>query len=420
MLWPVSTRIDDEGRVLVGGVHLVEIADQHGSPCLVVDAEDVRGRCRTYRSALPDTGITYAAGTLLSRALARYVDEAGLGIGVGSAAELTTALAAGVGHAHLLVHGAALPPAELAAAVRARVGLVVLESPATLRCVAAQTDHLQPVLLRVSATVTAGGDPTAVGTGVGVSLSGGQVTRAAAQVIDQPRHSLRGLHLHLGGRITSVGRYRAALTSLLHAAVAVRDTHGIVLAQLHLGGGQAVPTAADRSVLNLTALSEVLAETSTRVCAERSLPTPRVVLEPGRGVVERAGVTLLRVLAVRDNPDSSRTATVDGTTGPDPRTGLPGSHDVALVSRPPSGPQVRTTVLGRSRAPGDVVTLDAALPADLRPGDLVAAAGTGAGLACAAACSVTGRPPVVAVDRGVVSVLLHGDDTAGLLARDGG
>lgn len=401
-LWPATTHVDDDGRVRVGGVSLAEVADEHGTPSLVLDAEDVRGRCRTYRAALPATRTTYAAGALLTPEVARWVGEGGLDVGVTSAAELATALAGGVDPARVLVHGAALPPAELAAAVRARVGLVVLDSPAALRCLAAQSDHRQPVLLRVRPALVPGGDPT--GPGVGVALAG--VTAAVGRVLGQPRLDLRGLHVHLGGRVAGVARYRTALDRLLHAAADVRDALGVAVAELHLGGGQAVPTAADESALDLTALAEALADTTARVCAARALPAPQVVLEPGRGVVERAGVSLLRVLAVRDDPGGRRTATVDGPTGPDPRTGLPGRHAVALVNRRPTGPQAPTTVLARSRAPGDVVAVDAALPVDLRPGDLLAAAGTGAGLVGAAACSVTGRPTVVAVDDGLAVLLL--------------
>jgi diaminopimelate decarboxylase len=52
-LWPLTTRVDVEGRLCVGGVALSEIADQYGTPAYILDEADFRYRIRRYRAALP-------------------------------------------------------------------------------------------------------------------------------------------------------------------------------------------------------------------------------------------------------------------------------------------------------------------------------------------------------------------------------
>jgi diaminopimelate decarboxylase len=61
------------------------------------------------------------------------------------------------------------------------------------------------------------------------------------------------------------------------------------------------------------------------------------------------------------------------------------------------------------------------LPSDLRPGDLLAVAGTGAyHHALASNYHLTGRPALLAVRDGKVSTLVRRETVDDLLARDGG
>lgn len=58
--WPDTAGSGCDGEVSVGGVRLSELAGWFGTPLSVPDTEQVRRRCRTYRSAVPDADIAYA------------------------------------------------------------------------------------------------------------------------------------------------------------------------------------------------------------------------------------------------------------------------------------------------------------------------------------------------------------------------
>ena len=70
---------------------------------------------------------------------------------------------------------------------------------------------------------------------------------------------------------------------------------------------------------------------------------------------------------------------------------------------------------------GDVLAVDVPLPADTRPGDLLAVPGTGAyNHSMASSYNMVGRPPVVAVRDGAARLLVRRETDSDLLVRDVG
>src|SRR6476620_9419785 len=86
-IWPLTTSVDDLGRLCVGDVPLTDIADEFRTPTYVLDESDFRRRLQSYRTALRDVEIRYAAKSLLTTDVARWVAE-GAGVDVSSAGEL--------------------------------------------------------------------------------------------------------------------------------------------------------------------------------------------------------------------------------------------------------------------------------------------------------------------------------------------
>src|SRR5215467_508363 len=90
-LWPSSTHYIPGGDLSVGGASLVGVAAQYGTPSYVLDLAEFRARCVTYRQAFHGADVAYAGKALLTRAVARIVDDEGLGLDVCSAGELAVA-----------------------------------------------------------------------------------------------------------------------------------------------------------------------------------------------------------------------------------------------------------------------------------------------------------------------------------------
>jgi diaminopimelate decarboxylase len=361
-VWPMTTHTDDLGRLCVGGVALTEIADEFGTPTYVIDEADFRHGARRYREALSDVEVVYAAKALLTIAIARWVADAGCGIEVCSAGELATALAGGIDPARVVWNGNATTHDDLAEAVAAGVGRIVVDSPVEIAYLAGLVRHPQRVLARLTPDI----DPA----------------ETMRHVMAAPMLELVGLHCQAGPRATG------AVGQLIAAMADFRARHNVILSEVNIC-----------CALRPDELG-VLDDALESACASERFPRPRLVVEPGRAVSARAGVTLCRVCAVTPRADGTAIIAVDGDPGVGPA--------ITLANRHSLGPSRLSTLVARNSEFG----IDIELPADIHPGDLLAVAGTGS--------TLVGGPPLVAVrDRGTRE-LIRRQTTADLLARDRG
>ncbi|OBI54733.1 diaminopimelate decarboxylase [Mycobacterium sp. E796] len=425
-IWPVDTHSDEEGRLCVGGVPLADIADEFGTPTYVIDEADFRLRARRYRKALRDVRVVYAGKSLLTTAVARWAREEGLGVDVCSAGELATALVGGVDPARIVMHGNAKSPAELREAVRVGVGRIVVDSCIEIAYLAGLARRRQPVLIRVTPDIDIHGH-RAVTTGIsdqkfGFTLAGDHASDAAKRVLAHPILDLVGLHCHIGSQVTDPALYGEAIRRMIAAMADIRAQHGVVLTELNIGGGHAIPYIPGDRELDLDELSRVIEDALDEACAAEHFPRPRIVVEPGRAISGRAGVTLYRVCSVKTQPGGRTFVAVDGGMSDNPRVSLYGAqYTVTLANRHPLGARLRVTVAGRHCEAGDEIARDIELPADLHPGDLLAVACTGAyHHSMASNYNLVGRPPLVAVNDGRVRTLVRRETVADLLARDCG
>src|SRR5205807_5974291 len=185
------------------------------------------------------------------------------------------------------------------AAVRVGVGRIVLDSCieiADLAGLAEQSSSGQRVLIRVTPGIDIHGHH-AVTTGIsdqkfGFALEGSQAADAVARVLAHPNLNLIGLHCHIGSQVTDPALYGEAIRRMLAAMADIRARHGIILTELNIGGGHAIPYLAGDPELNVDELARVLDEALEAACAAEHFPRPVIVVEPGRAISARAGVTL--------------------------------------------------------------------------------------------------------------------------------
>jgi diaminopimelate decarboxylase len=425
-IWPVTAHSDEEGRLCVGDVPLTDIADEFHTPTYVIDETDFRRRARHYRRALRGIEVVYAGKSLLTTAVARWAREEGLGVDVCSAGELAVALAGGVEPARIVMHGNAKSPAELRDAVRVGVGRIVLDSCIEIAYLAGLARKRQPVLIRVTPDIDIHGH-RAVTTGIsdqkfGFTLAEDQAADAVKRVLAHPILDLVGLHCHIGSQVTDPALYGEAIHRMIAAMADIRAQHGVILTELNIGGGHAIPYVPGDRELNIDELAAVIEDALDEACAAEHFPRPTIVVEPGRGISGRAGVTLYRVCSVKTQPGGRTFVAVDGGMSDNPRVSLYGAqYTVALANRHPVGIKQRVTVAGRHCEAGDEVARDIELPADVHPGDLLAVACTGSyHHSMASNYNMVGRPPLVAVKDGRARELVRRETIADLLSRDCG
>ncbi len=348
--------------------------------------------------------------------MAALADEEGMHLDVASGGELHVALAAGVGPARLVLHGNNKSEGELRSARAAGVGRIVVDSHDELdrlERLHAEDGRVPAVLLRVTPGVEAhthefvrtGQDDSKFGFTLSTGVADAAVERArASAAVD-----LVGLHMHIGSQVF-VARFFAAAVEAIAPFVAASG-----LPELSVGGGVGVAYVAGEEA---PTISEWAAAVRS-ACADAGI-TARVTAEPGRAVVAGAAITLYTVGTVKDLAGIRTYVSVDGGMSDNPRPVLYGSGYETFLPRAPTAERPRTvTVVGKHCESGDVLVRDAAVPADLAVGDLLATPVTGAyGHSMGSNYNKVPRPPVVFVSGGDARLVVRRETHDDLLRFD--
>src|SRR5690606_22114263 len=237
-----------------------------------------------------------------SVASARWIAEEGLSIDVCTGGELAVALRAGFPAERIGMHGNNKSEAELARALDAGVGRIIVDSHIEierLARLAADRGVRARVLVRLTVGVeahtheyiaTAHEDQK-----FGFSLAGGAAADAVAAVLAEPSLELLGLHSHIGSQIFDTSAFEVAARRTLGLHASVRAEHGIELPELDLGGGYGIAYTTQDDPMPPAQLAASMAEIVEHECRAFGLPVPRISVEPGRAIAGPAGFTLYEV-----------------------------------------------------------------------------------------------------------------------------
>ncbi len=439
-VWPAGARRAPGGELEIAGVPASALVSEFGSPLYVLDEADARARATGIRAAFEtafaaigaNVTVYYAGKAFLSAEVARWMDQEGLSIDVASGGELAVALAAGVAPERLGFHGNNKSRAELERAIECGIGSIVLDSELELDRVADLASRhgvVQAVRLRANSGVnahtheflaTAREDQK-----FGIALA--EVPRLVDRIRSFDSLEFLGLHSHIGSQIFDAGGFVEAIGRLVAVHAMLLESGPVP--ELNLGGGFGIAyTAADR-VVPIGELAVTLAEAVAREAARFGIPVPGIAIEPGRAIVGPAGITLYTVGTIKDVEVTAgqgtavrRYVSVDGGMSDNARPALYGAdYTAALANRSSDAEPVLVRVAGKHCESGDIVVHADYLPADLRPGDLLAIAATGAYCwSLSSNYNYLGRPPVVAVSSGEARLIVRGETEADLLARDAG
>jgi diaminopimelate decarboxylase len=412
-LLPMTAAVSDDGRLSVGGVDVLDIAEEWGTPTFVYDEAHLRARCHEAVDAFGE-GVAYASKAFLCKAMAALASEEGMHIDVSTGGELHVALAAGVPAERLVLHGNNKSEAELARALEVGVGRIVVDS-------FDEIDRLERlgaeafVLLRVTPGIEAHTHEYVM-TGqedskFGFSIASGAAARAVERLRTLPRIELLGLHAHIGSQIFLLHSFmkEVEVLSPFFAPLA--------LPELVIGGGLGVAYVAGEESPTIYEWAATIRE----ACQTGGIPAgTRVTAEPGRSIAAAAAITLYRVGTIKQLPGIRTYVAVDGGMSDNPRPVLYGSGYEAFLPRATDAERTRqATIVGKHCESGDVLVRDACLPDDLAVGDVLATPVTGAyGHSMASNYNKVPRPPVLFVRDGQVRPVVRRETLDDLLHLD--
>jgi diaminopimelate decarboxylase len=418
-VFPLGSRLNERGRLEVGGCDTIELAREFGTPVYVVAEDDLRTRARAFVQAGRDAGhedfhVVFASKAFPCTAVLALFASEGLWCDVASGGELHLALAAGFAPERIVVHGNAKSEAELRMALRHRVGLIVIDNfdeIDRLEALIAEGELVdrsggQQVLVRVTPDVK-GDTHEKISTGQADSKFGFAMARAEeaiARVQAVAGLSLEGLHAHIGSQLLDLEPFRREAGELARLGdFPVWDLGG-GLGVRYIESQPSPPSIEDY-------VGAVLAAAHTNGMG----PSRRLLIEPGRALCANAGVTLYTVESVKQNV--SRWVAVDGGMSDNMRPMLYGARYEAQVADRFGG-STECVLAGKHCESGDVILREALL-ADPRPGDVIVTPATGAyGYAMANNYNGVPRAPVVFCRDGDARVAVRRERYEDLTARD--
>ena len=423
--------INAVGHLTIGGRDTVELAQTYGTPLYLMDENEIRRACSSYRESIEKYYgghgmVTYASKAFCCKAICKIVMEERLGLDVVSLGELHTAMSVNFPPERIYLHGNNKTVEELMAAIEYGVGHVVVDNITELRLLD-QLAVSQQKQVGISFRIKPGIDAHThdfVRTGqidskFGLALETGEAMEAVKLAVQMNGVRLHGIHCHIGSQIFDIEPFEHAAEVMLGFMADVKQQTGLELDQLDLGGGFGIKYLPEHDPVAYDAYMSQVSETVKKVCAAKGLQMPFIIIEPGRSIVGPAGTTLYTVGSIKEIPGIRTYVSVDGGMCDNPRYILYGSQYEVMVANKANQPKNHVvTVAGRCCESGDLI--GEAMPVqEVDTGDILAVLATGAyNYAMSSNYNRVCRPPVVMLKDGEARVVVKRETPDDLLRND--
>lgn len=359
------------GKLHCEGTSLDDIALKVGTPCYIYSKAAIQSSFLLLKEAFSelDPLIFYAVKANSNQSILRVLKELGSSFDIVSEGEFFRLDRIGVSPGRMIFSGVGKTREELTLAVERSIFCLVVESVFELAQLSEICQSLKKpirISIRFNPDIDAGTHPY-ISTGLAqhkFGLDVAAVNSSLEMIRAHPFLKLIGVGSHIGSQLLDVQPYMEAFEKVLQLAEALREK-GHVIEHVDLGGGFGIPYRGELAP-DLYRLASFL---------KGRCPGYRILMEPGRFIVGKAGVLLTRVLGCKTNHEKSFYV-VDGAMNDFLRPVLYDAHHKIL----PVGdrPNVRVAdVVGPVCESSDFFAKDRLLP-ELSSGELLAVMDTGA------------------------------------------
>jgi diaminopimelate decarboxylase len=430
MFFTGTMRINEKGRLEIGGCDTVELARRFGTPLYLMDEDLIRRNCREYTGTLaavcPNSLVVYAGKAFLTTAMCRLIDEEGMGLDVVSGGEIYTALKAGFPAGKMFFHGNNKSAAEIRMALDCGVGRFVVDSVSELELLeqlAAGVGRTAGIYLRVKPGIEAHThhyiQTGQVDSKFGLGLADGQAMAFVKAALKLKHVELCGLHCHIGSQIFDLKPFQLAAAVMVDFLNEIKKKTGVVLKELDLGGGFGIRYVEEDTPYAVPEFLELIADTVKTKAQEHNLPLPKLLVEPGRSIVGEAGTTLYTVGTVKEVPGIRKYVAVDGGMMDNLRPALyEARYEAIIADRAADAAEELVSIAGKACESGDMLIRDIWLPR-LERGDILAVLSTGAyHYTMSSNYNRFPRPPVIFVSGGEAHVVVERETYDDLLRKD--
>ncbi len=405
----------------IEGHQIETLLSEYGSPLYVVSEAVLRRSYRNMFTAFSKryekTVIAYSYKTNYLSGICAVMHQEGAWAEVVSGFEYEMARRLGIKGDKIIFNGPYKKPAELSRAFTdgASVNLDSVDECKIAEQVAETLGRKVKVGIRINMQLN-----YPAWDKFGFSLENGKAFEICSHIASRKYLQLAGLHCHVGTYVIDLGVYRRAIEHLVELAVKIRESLGVEIGYIDIGGGYPSSNTLHAQLMPSDTTSPTPEQYAETICdvltknAKRFDEPPFLILEPGRSVVDESMSIISRVVAVKERDNGARFAIIDAGVNLLP-TAYYYKHAVSS-NRDPAETAEQIDVFGPLCMQIDVIRREVMLPS-VQTGDILTIKNVGAYNFSQSMAFIYPRPAVVLVNQESVELLRRAetfDDLKGL------
>ena len=425
---PLTTKINENGNIEIGGCDLVLLAEKFGTPLYVLDEYTIRSICKNYKkafSAYDKVNMMYASKALCTMAVSKILDNEGFGFDVVSAGEIYTVYKAGINMAKVLFNGNNKSYDELALAIKLGVGRISVDNffeLSLLNEIAKSYDKTVDILLRITPGIECHTHEY-IQTGhldskFGFDLT--QIDEAVELILNNYSNlKLHGLHAHIGSQIFETKIYGDEIEILVREIKRLDDKFGLKLDEINIGGGLGVKYTEEDLPPSTYEIANIVIDSLNKCIKKYNIEPPALFIEPGRSIISTSGVTLYTLGSSKQVPKGRTYFAVDGGMADNPRPSMyQAKYYAEIANKPDCELSQEITVAGRFCESGDILIKDIQLP-QVEEGDILCVYNTGAyNYSMASNYNRVQKPAMILVNNSQSDIIINRETLDDLVHHD--
>lgn len=427
-LKPITTKINDDGNLEIGGCDLVKLAEKYGTPLYVLDEATIRKICRDYKDAFkgyPKVNMMYASKALCSSATSALIASEGFGFDVVSSGEIFTVYKSGANMSKVLFNGNNKSYDELSLAIELGVGRISVDNffeLSLLNEIAKSHKKIVNILLRITPGIECHTHEY-IQTGHLDSKFGFDLTQIddAVELIvnDYTNLKLHGLHAHIGSQIFEKSIYGDEIEILVKEIARLDEKFGLKLDEINIGGGLGVKYVEADYPPSTYEVAEIVIKRLYECIEKYKIDAPALFIEPGRSIISTSGVTLYTLGSSKQVPKGKTYFAVDGGMADNARPSMyQAEYDAQIANKPDYELAQTVTVAGRFCESGDILIKNIKLP-EVEEGDILCVYNTGAyNYSMASNYNRVQKPAMVLVNNSQSDIIIKRESLEDLIAHD--
>lgn len=382
-------RIHPKEHYHFSGHDTTVLAKEYGTPLYVMSEDFIRERMKTVNETFikpyPKNKAAYASKAFISMHMCRIVESEGFHLDVVSGGELYTAIQANFPMERVIFHGNNKSFDEIAMAVSAGVGRIVVDYEEEIGFIeekAKELDKIPGIQLRVVPEVE-GKTHRHIMTGqkdskFGLPMNHDTMLRIVGGIHRSEYMDFKGFHFHIGSNLYENDIYRRAIGRVMNLIKLMKDHFSIDTEELNTGGGFGIFYDDENQRKPINYYTDAIMDEIEGLCQLHGLKVPSVIIEPGRWIVGEAGITIYEIGAIKEIPGVRKYISINGGIADNIRPALYNAkYDAVVANKYDQEKNSLVSVAGKCCETGDILIHDLKVP-EVERGDLLAVKSTGA------------------------------------------